>query len=515
MTDQQRWDYLGAAGHPTLKTPALDGLAARGVRFSRSYCQSPICGASRMCTYTGRYMTTHGANWNNIPLSVAEYTIGDYLRPLGVRTALVGKTHMAADAEGMARLGIERNSDLGVLLSECGFEPYERDDGLHPDQIVDPNLRYNKWLNAHSYPGDNPWHDYANSAEGPGGEVLSGWNMRHAPLPARVNKEHSETAYMTKRAFEFIDDAGDDPWCLHLSYIKPHWPYIAPAPYHDMYSANQILPANRGADERATPHPVHGAFMQHIDSAAFARDEVRRAVIPAYMGLITEIDDWLGRLFQFLEERGRMDDTLIVFTSDHGDYLGDHWLGEKEMLHDESVRVPLIIYDPDPRADATRGITDERLTESIDLAATFLDAFGGVDDGQRLEGRSLLPLIRDGGKVDNWREVVVSETDFAMRDAAKLLGLQPAEARGYMIASTQWKYILWEKYPPQLFDLQLDPQEQSNLAGQGLAAEADLHERLFAHFRARRTRTTISDTALAARAGRTIQVKRGFRIGEW
>jgi arylsulfatase A-like enzyme len=282
-----------------------------------------------------------------------------------------------------------------------------------------------------------------------------------------------------------------------------------------MYSANQILPANKRQAERDNPHPVHGAFMEHVDSATFARDEVRQAVIPAYMGLIREIDDWLGQLFQFLEERGRMEDTMIVFTSDHGDYLGDHWLGEKELMHDESVRVPLIIYDPDERADATRGNVDDRLTESIDLASTFLDALGGTDDGQRLEGRSLLPLLRDGGNVKEWRETVVSETDFAMRDAAKRLGLNPAEARGYMIASAGWKYIFWENNPPQLFDRINDPQEHNDLAGQGLPAEADLHERLFAHFRDRRTRTTISDTALAARAGRPGQVKRGFIIGEW
>lgn len=515
MTDQQRWDYLGVMGHPHLETPALDALAAKGVTFRYSYCQSPICGSSRMCTYTGRYMTTHGAHWNNFPLDVAEHTIGDYLRPLGVRTALVGKTHMAADAAGMARLGIDRSSELGVLLSECGFEPYERDDGLNQAEVLDPNLRYNAWMREQGYDGENPWQEWANSAEGPNGEILSGWQMRHAPLPARVNAEHSETAYMTKRAMEFIGEAGEDPWCLHLSYIKPHWPYIAPAPYHGLYSANQVPAANKTQAERDDPHPVHGAFMLHEDSQVFSEEETRRAVIPAYMGLIREIDDWLGRLFQFLEERGRMDDTMIVFTSDHGDYLGDHWLGEKEMLHEESVRVPLIVYDPDARADATRGRIDDRLTESIDLAATFFEALGGFDEGQRLEGRSLLPLLRDGGEAPDWREYVVSETDFSMRDAAARLGLRPNLARGYMIAGAEWKYVLWEAMPPQLFNLKEDPVEQRDLAGQGLAAERELHERLFEHFRRRRTRTTISDAAINARAGKAKQLARGYRIGEW
>ncbi len=515
MTDQQRWDYLGVMGHPTLETPNLDALAAKGVAFRHSYCQAPMCGSSRMCTYTGRYMTTHGAMYNNMPLSVGEHTIGDYIRPLGVRTALVGKTHMAPDAAGMARLRIDRASEIGVLVSECGFEPYERDDGLHPDEIADPNLRYNAWLREQGYDGDNPWHSWANSAEGPNGELLSGWQMRHSPLPARVNAEHSETAYMTRRAMDFIEEAGDEPWLLHLSYIKPHWPYIAPAPYHGLYSANQILPANRTQAERDAPHPVHAAFMAHEDSVTFAREETRRAVLPAYMGLIREIDDWLGRLFAFLEANGRMDDTMIVFTSDHGDYMGDHWLGEKEMLHAEAVRVPLIVYDPDPRADATRGAIDDRLTESIDLLPTFLEALGGVDEGQRLEGRSLLPLLRDGGQPADWRECAVTETDYSMRDAAKRLGLAPADARGYMIASTTWKYIFWEKFPPQLFHLKEDQGEQADLGGRGLAVERDMHERLFAHFRARRTRVTISDRQIEQRGGKAKQLARGFRIGEW
>ena len=111
MCDQLRWDYLSCYGHPRLKTPNIDALAARGVRFTRAYVQSPICGASRMSTYTGRYVQSHGAAWNGFPLKVGEMTMGDYLRPLGMRTALVGKTHMEADVEGMQRLGIDPEFD--------------------------------------------------------------------------------------------------------------------------------------------------------------------------------------------------------------------------------------------------------------------------------------------------------------------------------------------------------------------------------------------------------------------
>ena len=509
MADQLRADYLSCYGHPTIRTPNLDALAAQGVRFTRAYCQSPICGASRMSFYTGRYMSSHGATWNNIPLAVGELTLADYLEPLGLHTALVGKTHMAADRRGMARLGIDPASNIGIRLSECGFDPIERDDGLHPDAIADPDLAYNRWLRSLGYDSPNPWHDFANSAEGPDGEPLSGWYMRHAPLPARVAAGHSETAYMTDRAMDFIRSKGDRRWCLHLSYIKPHWPYIAPAPYHAIHGANDIPPVNRHEREREDPHPVHAAFMAHGDSESFARDEVRRAVIPVYMGLIREIDDHMGRLFAFLREQGRLDDTLIVFTSDHGDYLGDHWLGEKELLHEESVRIPLIIRDP---AGSGPAVVDD-LVESVDLAATFLDAAGGEPQPHRIEGRSLLPHLRGGPTAA--RDAVFSETDYALRRARLTLGRGVGEARGYMVRTRDWKYVLWEGYRPQLFDLAGDPGELLDLGAERdhAAVRAELHERLFAWLRGRRTRTTFTDAEMERRTDSSH--RRGFLLGVW
>lgn len=276
MADQLRWDYLGCAGHPSIRTPHIDALAQIGVSFARAFVQSPVCGGSRMSFYTGRYNVTHGATYNNFPLRLDEKTIGDYLRPLGYHVALVGKTHFKPDLEAMRRLGIDPGSNPGILASQCGFDPYERDDGLHPDQSADPDLPYNRWLRQQGYTGENPWHHWANSVEGENGEVLSGWHMRNAGRPARVKEEHSETAYMTDRALAFIDEARDGPWCLHLSYIKPHWPYIAPAPYHAMYGPEDVLPPNRSEAELVNSHPVVAAFMAHEESRNFARDEVRR-----------------------------------------------------------------------------------------------------------------------------------------------------------------------------------------------------------------------------------------------
>lgn len=513
MADQLRADYLSCAGHPTLQTPHIDALAKRGVLFSHAYCQAPVCGPSRMSFYTGRYMTSHGATYNSVPLRATEWTIGDYLRPLGYRVSLVGKTHMRADDDGMRRLGLDPQSSLGVLVSQCGFEPYERDDGLHPDQLLDPDLAYNRYLQAKGYQSDNPWHDFANAAEGPDGRILSGWYMRNARLPARVREEDSETAYMTDRAMDFIRDSGDRPWCLHLSYIKPHWPYIAPAPYNDMYGPNHILPAARHPKERENPHPVVAAFMQHEESVNFSRNDVRETVIPTYMGLVKQLDDHIGRLVAFLESEGRMDDTLIVLTSDHGDYLGDHWLGEKELFHEQSVRVPMIVYCPDSAADGTRGMTDTRLVEAIDLVPTFLAAVGGSPQPHRLEGRSLLPLLY--GEAPEWRDACFSEFDYAFREARQMLKLPPDRARGYMVRTERWKYIAYEGFRPQLFDLAADPDEFEDL-GESPDHEpvrSEMAARLFEWLRRRAVRTTISHEDVERRTGNAKA--RGILFGVW
>ena len=513
MTDQLRADYMSCAGHPSLETPNIDALAARGVRFTRAYTQSPVCGPARMSFYTGRYMFSHGSHWNNVPLKLGELTLGDYLRPLGLRTVLIGKTHFAADVAEMARLGLDPKSPDGVLMSQCGFEPFERDDGLHTHTGFDPNLAYNVWLRERGYESENPWHDFANSAEGPDGEILSGWHLRNSKFPARVKEEHSETAYMTDRALEFIEQAGDQPWCAHLSYIKPHWPYMAPAPYHAMYGPNHVPPANRSEAELESPHPVVAAYMRHEESEAFQREEVRQTVIPAYMGLVKQIDDHLG-LFAAMEAQGRMDDTMIVLTSDHGDYLGDHWLGEKELFHEASSRIPMIVYDPDSTADGTRGAVDDRFVEAIDMVPTFVDVLGGEAQPHRLEGRSLLPLLR-GGTVEDWRDAVFSEGDYAWRHARFTLNVGPHEARAFMVRTDGWKYIHYENFRPQLFDMNEDPDELVDL-GESPAHEAiraEMRERLFAWLRTRRLRTTLSDDQVASVTG--TGKKRGYYIGVW
>jgi arylsulfatase A-like enzyme len=233
------------------------------------------------------------------------------------------------------------------------------------------------------------------------------------------------------------------------------------------------------------------------------------------MALVKQIDDHIGRLMQCLDEQGRLDDTLIVLTSDHGDYLGDHWLGEKELFHEASVRIPMIVYDPDPQADGTRGGRDARLIEGIDVLPTFVDALGAKAQPHRLEGRSLLGLTRSRGADTPWRDAAYSELDYAFRPARLTLGLAPHQARAFMVRTSDWKYIHYEHFRPQLFDLNADPHEYRDLGESAAHADirARLHETLFTWLRTRRTRTTLSDAAVARRTDAAKH--RGILIGVW
>ena len=510
MYDQLRFDYLSCAGHPHLDTPNFDRVAAKGVRFTNAYVQSPVCGASRMCFYTGRYASSHGAQWNNFPLRVGELTMGDHLREQGMDCWLIGKTHMKADAKGMVRLGLTADSTIGARQAECGFDTWIRDDGIWgcgPDGFYDKRRSpYNEYLKKKGYPSENPWADFANAGVNDDNEMASGWMFKNADKPANIREEDSETPWLTREAIAFIKQA-KGPWCAHVSYIKPHWPYIVPAPYHDMYGANDVSTAMRDDVERHDPHPVFEAYMANKLGQAFQREDVRQKVIPAYMGLIKQCDDQLGVLLDYLEESGQMDNTVIVLTSDHGDYLGDHWMGEKELFHEPSVKVPMIISDPSTKANATRNTNCDALVESIDLVATFVEMAGGNVPDHIIEGCSLLPLLH--GETVDWRDYVISEYDYSVTPQALTLGLEPRDCRLFMVFDGRFKLMHAEGgFRPMLFDLATDPEEFHDLA-KGDAHQSDI-ERLYGHLadwgRRMSQRVTTSEDDIKAMRGTSARL---------
>lgn len=510
MCDQLRADYLACYGHQVIETPNIDALAARGVRFTRAYVQAGVCGPSRMSSYTGRYPSTHGATWNFMPLPLGEMTLGDHLRIAGRALHLAGKTHFAPDRDGMAARGIAPESAIGALLSEGGFAIVTRHEGL-PNGKAD----YDAYLSGLGYAGADPWLDYAVGGVDEAGHVVSGWRMRNVHLPARVKAEHSETAYVTNRALEFIAECGDRPWALHLSYIKPHWPYIAPAPYHARYRKADTGPIRKSPAEREGEHPVVRAYRDHDECRVFARDEAVRHVRPAYMGLIREIDEHIGRLMEALDRAGRLGDTLIVFSSDHGDFLGDHGLGEKELFYEEIQRVPFILYDPDREADTTRGGAEDRFVEaSVDVVPTILDALGLERAEHWIEGRSLLALTRGAASAE-WRDCVFSELDYSTRPARRALGLpSSAPCRAWMVRTERWKFVHWQGFRPQLFDLAADPDEFHDLGADPghEAVRRELGARLLDWFGRLKRRTTVTHAAVDRM---TDGPPPGIHIGQW
>lgn len=259
-----------------------------------------------------------------------------------------------------------------------------------------------------------------------------------------------------------------------------------------MYSVDDVLPANRRDEELVNPHPVLDAYRTTPEGKTFKRDKVRETVIPSYMGLITQIDDELGRLFAFMDDEKLLQDTMIVFTSDHGDFLGDHWLGEKEVFLESAVHVPLIVVDPRRAANKTRGSVNDNLVESIDLLPTFLDVFGVEKPSHLLEGHSLLPQLH-GKKITAWRDAVFSEMDYSARlPVRQKLRRRLDNCRGFMVRTDEWKYMVYEGFEPLLFNLKKDPQEQNNLASDPRYKKAReaMSARLFEFLRQRQIHPT-------------------------
>ena len=511
MCDQLRRDHVSCYGESRVPTPNMDRLAKLGVRFDHAYVQSGVCGPSRMSYYTGRYVSSHGATWNRVPLSAAEYTLGDYLQTVGRKASLAGKTHVTPDVEAITRFGIDVESERGALVREGGFTVVDRYDGHTPPG---PESGYADFLRARGYKSDDPWTDYVIAVKD-GDRIASGWQMRNVHLPSRVAEPHSETAYMTDLALDWIRAQGDAPWVLHLSYVKPHWPYVAPAPYHATFRNADVGPIMHGPqDGSADEHPVVRAYREHDESLSFGDEAVARHVRPAYMGLIAQVDLHLGRVLDALAAMGRLADTLIVFASDHGEFAGDRGLGEKELFYDEIVRVPFIVCDPDPRADVTRGTVDARFVEAIDVVPTILDALDVAPSRHRIEGRSLLPLTRGAPEVE-WRDCVYSELDFSYRRARNVLRRGVRECRGFMARTATWKYVHWEGFRPQLFDLAADPHELTDLGADARCGSerAAMRERLFDWLATRQRRSTAADVEITSHTDNHRE--RGIHIGIW
>lgn len=433
-TDQQRFDTIGALGNPHVSTPVLDALVESGTAFTHAYCQSPICTPSRASFLTGCYPSTIRANRNgNAVFEPAAPLVTKLFADAGYFCGNIGKLHLASAFNG-------------------------------PEARAEDGYRYFAYSHA---PREHGGYDYADWVRSKGAS-LDALTASAEGIPAELH----QTRWCADRAIEFITDAGDRPWLLTVNPFDPHPPFDPPMNYRDQFDPDRMpgpyfrdsdlaqQAALAAVDFQTRPRPpgrltTSGAATPpaYRGGAALGLHEDVRALQAAYYAMIKLIDDEVGRILAHLDAVGRRNDTLVIFTSDHGEMLGDHGLLLKgARFYEGLVRVPLIFSRP---GTIPSGLRSPALVELIDIAATLLDVCG-ISPPACLQGRSLQPLLDGRADPAEHRPFVRCE----YFDAVKL----PDGTSATMCRDHRYKLSVYHNHNlGELYDLETDPWEFDNL----------------------------------------------------
>ncbi|RCS41213.1 DUF4976 domain-containing protein [Bremerella cremea] len=396
LTDDQRFDALGCMGNPVIKTPNIDKLAAEGVTFDNAFATTAICATSRATFLTGQYARRHGVVDFRTVLTPEAYqqSFPALLRAAGYRTAFIGK-----------------------------------------------------WGVGNKLPIDQ--YDYWKGFGGQGEYFEEG----HPHMTQRLENQ----------TLEFLDTCkADQPFCLQVSFKAAHcqdgpgWQFRHAPKYADYYAEDRITPAETANDAAYAklPQQLQGGESRIRWQRRFDGDEMLQKNVKDYYRLLTGVDDFVGAMVAKLQEKKLAENTVILYTSDHGFFLGEHGLAGKWLMYDPSIRIPLIIYDP-RLPQSLRGRHLNEMVLNVDIAPTLLD-FGGVKVPSVMQGRSLKPLV-EGKQTEPWRTEFLYEHLFPHATIPQSEGVRTQD----------WKYIVYEKTEPkleQLFDLKNDPNETTNLA---------------------------------------------------
>ena len=462
--DQWRGDCLSAAGHPVVKTPTLDRLAARGVRFANHWANTAPCGPSRATLHTGMYAQNHRSVLNGTPLDDRFTNTAREARRAGYSPALFGYTDTSPDPRTLPADDPKLTTYEGVLP---GFDAVL----FNPESAGSP--AWANWLTSKGVDVPTNPLDLYLPIEGYSGAENHGDSW----APTRFDAEHTETVMVVESFKNWLSQGGgEQPWFAHLSFLRPHPPFRNPEGYHDLYDPDDgggFVGCATREDEAAT-HPLAGIVVGLPGVGCPEDDRDRRQLRATYWGSMREVDDRLGELIDWLEATGELGDTLIVLTSDHGEQMGDHWLVQKLGWFDESYAVPLIIIDPRPDADTTRGAVVDRVTEHVDVLPSIC-IWMGLDVPLQCDGRPLQPFLH-GGDPDAdapWRDAAHWEWDF--RDPVHhigedLFGLTMEQCCLGVLRDDSYKYVQFaapgDVLPPLLFDLVADPDQIQNLAAE-------------------------------------------------
>ena len=476
--DQWRGDALSVLGHRAARTPHLDRLAREGTTFKRHYTVAAPCGPARTSLLTGLYPFIHRSVRNGAPLDRRHTNIALEVRKGGFDPVLFGYTDSSADPAELAPADPRLQSYEGVLPG------FRLEASLNEACLTG-------WLSTLAAKGYDIPEQHKDIYRHPGTpEVLARFDRG----PAIYKAEDSDTAYIADKVLDFLRLRRRQDWFIHAVFLRPHPPIIAPAPYNVLVDSATVPAPVKNPDraaERAV-HPVLDHWLAGQSDPAYFESQVDVQALPesdltdmraVYFGLIAEVDAQIGRLLAHLERTGELDETLIVFTSDHGEMLGDHWAWGKGGWFDASNHIPLIIRDP--RAPpVARGRVVDAFTESIDLMPTLLDWLG-LETPHEASGHSLAPWLA-GTTPNAWRDAAFWEFDFRdprSQTAERHLGLTSDQCTLNVIRDLAYKYVHFTALPPLLYDLAADPGELSNLAGRPEMAPviARYAQRLLSH----------------------------------
>ena len=417
FTDQQRPDSLGCYGSEEARTPHIDELARGGVVFDNCYVQNPLCCPARYSILTGRYPHSHRVRANWYAPNPGELSFGAQLGRTGYNTSMIGKMHLTPWYDNF---GFD-----GRIIAEAKFHTTCQDD-------------YERFLNRHGWSRER-LYDFADPA------YVQNITAVKSKLPAELHID----SFVGRSVCEYIRNVRQ-PFCSFASFLSPHNPYDPPAPYDTLFDETDLSRVNIRPDEISQKPREAYDYINSRLKWPFTTDNLSKEQIQIsrryYYSTCTLIDDWVGRIVATLKEQGLYENTVIVYSSDHGDLLGDHGMVYKQCFYEQSVRVPLIVHSP--RKFTPKRIND--LVESIDLFPTFCE-LGGADPGPGNQGRSLVPVLSesagDTGSRQPHREAAFSENYF-----------------GKMVRYEQYKMVYYPGKPyGELYNLEEDPNEQDNL----------------------------------------------------
>lgn len=452
--DQWRGDTLSAVGHPTVQTPHVDALAREGVLFARHFASAAPCSPARAGLYTGLYQMNHRVCRNGSPLDQRFDNLALAARRAGYDPTLFGYTDTAPDPRGLDPEDPHLRTYEGVL----------------------PGFSVRVLLPEH----EKPWLSWLRAK---GNTAAKNRDVHRAVgaqpsevtrAPPQYSADETQSAYLAGELIRWMDEQ-DEPWFAHVSFLRPHPPFVVPEPYNSLYAPEGAEAFKRAESREAEMalHPylafdlprqpqasfLHGATGRVADWSVADIAEIRAI----YHGMITETDAQLGRIFDALKAKGQWDNTIVIFTSDHAEMAGDHWSFGKGGFFDGSYHIPLVIRHP--AITGGHGQRVDHFTSAADVFPT-LASFLDLQPRNSLDGQSLLAFL-EGGMPESWRDAAFWEFDFRdveLAAAENHFGLRSQDCNLAVVRDQAFKYVHFNRLPPLLFDLENDPAETKNLA---------------------------------------------------